>query len=115
MPATSLFIFGGKKPSQHGGFEMVYKVISQYSESAGDPPISQSDLKALFDFLDRDRSAPCTHTFKETTAFLKERGLPVDETITWLRNNGAGCDCEVILNTDTTWGEWAGRCGDDND
>ncbi len=111
----SLFIFGAKKPSQHGGFEMVYKVVSQYSDSADNPPISRSDLKALFDYLDRDRTVPCTHTFKETTAFLEERGLPVDETIKWLQNNGGGCDCEVILNTDATWGEWAGRRGDDND
>jgi hypothetical protein len=108
---TSLFIFGGRKPTQHG-FEMVYKVVSQHSKSTDDPPISRSDLKALFDYLDRPRSSPCTHTYKETTAFLKERDLPVDETIQWLQNNGGGCDCEVILNTEATWGNWAGRHGD---
>jgi hypothetical protein len=73
------------------------------------PPISRADLKALFDHLDRPNPAPCTHTFKLTTAFLRSRGLPLDRTIDWLQHNGAGCDCEVIFNTDAQWGEWAGR------
>ena len=46
---------------------------------------------------------------KETTAFLTQNRLPVDTTIAWLHENGAGCDCEVIFNTDAEWGEWAGR------
>ncbi len=72
-------------------------------------PISRADLKALFDHLDRPNPSPCTHTFKETTAFLKSQGLPVEQTVEWLRSNGACCDCEVIFNTDAKWGEWAGR------
>jgi hypothetical protein len=73
------------------------------------PPISREDLKALFDYLDRPNPDPCTNTFKETIAFLKSRNLPVAETIEWLEYNGAGCDCEVIFNTEGDWGEWAGR------
>lgn len=73
------------------------------------PPLGRADLKALFDYLDRPNPAPCTHTFQETSAFLTSRGLPVERTIEWLQLNGAGCDCEVIFNTDAEWGEWAGR------
>jgi Protein of unknown function (DUF2695) len=73
------------------------------------PPISRADLRALFDHLDRPNPGPCTHTFKETTAFLKSQSLPVATTIEWLQFNGAGCDCEVIFNTEAEWGEWSGR------
>lgn len=72
-------------------------------------PMSKAELKALFDFLDRPDPAPCTHTFKETESFLNERGLPKDKIIPWLQRNGAGCDCEVIFNTDAEWGEVVGR------
>ena len=73
------------------------------------PPISRMDLKALFERLDQPNPAPCTHTFKETRAFLSAHGMPVEAMIAWLQRHGAGCDCEVIFNTDAEWGEWAGR------
>jgi hypothetical protein len=73
------------------------------------PPLTRAQLKASFDALDRPNPDPCTHTMKETTAFLQSNQLPVSETIAWLNENGAGCDCEVIFNTDAEWGEWAGR------
>lgn len=79
------------------------------------PPLKREELKALFDALDRPNPDPCTHTMKETKDFLEKNQLPVEETITWLHENGAGCDCEVIFNTDAEWGEWAGREWDDED
>ena len=72
-------------------------------------PISSAELRALFDHLDRDNQEPCTHTFKETTKFLTARSLPVESMLNWLGHNGAGCDCEVIFNTDARWGEQVGR------
>jgi Protein of unknown function (DUF2695) len=79
------------------------------------PPISRADLKALFDHLNRPNPSPCTLTFKETMGFLKIRRLPIEQTLEWLRRNGAGCDCEVIFNTDAAWGEWAGRLPPDEE
>jgi hypothetical protein len=49
------------------------------------PPISREDLKSLFDSLSRPDPDPCTHTVKETKAFLRGRGLPVEETLRWLQ------------------------------
>jgi hypothetical protein len=72
-------------------------------------PISNAALKNLFDFLDRPNPPPCTHTFKETQEFLNDAGLPLAKTIAWLKQNGAGCDCEVIFNVDAEWGEALGR------
>lgn len=67
-------------------------------------PASDAELIANY-----RAGAPCTHTFKETQEFLSNAGLPVAKTIEWLRHNGAGCDCEVIFNTDAEWGEHVGR------
>jgi hypothetical protein len=78
-------------------------------------PISNDQLKALFDYLDQPNPMPCTHTFKETTEFLISNHLPVKETLHWLGENGAGCDCEVIFNTDAEWGETVGRVPSDED
>lgn len=73
------------------------------------PPINREHLKGLFDHLDLPNPAPCTHTFKETAEYIRTHGLPEEELIAWLQRNGAGCDCEVIYNTDAEWGEYAGR------
>ncbi len=72
-------------------------------------PISNDELRALFDHLDRRNPDPCTHTFKETAKFLDARSLPVESMLNWLGKNGAGCDCEVIFNTDARWGGQVGR------
>jgi len=83
------------------------------SENIPGLPISNDALKNLFDFLDRPNPPICTHTFKETQEFLNEARLPVAKTIAWLKQNGAGCDCEVIFNTDAEWGEIVGRVPSD--
>jgi hypothetical protein len=80
------------------------------SPPSGDlPPISRADLKALFDYLARPNPPPCSHTLKETEAFLLAHNLQVRETIEWLQRNSGYCDCEVIYNVDAEWGEYAGR------
>jgi hypothetical protein len=79
------------------------------------PPISREDLKALFDHLDRPNPDPCTSTFKETISILRDRNLPVEEALRWLHRNGAGCDCEVIFNTEAEWGLWSGRSPDQDE
>lgn len=85
------------------------------SEVVHDLPISNDQLKALFDYLDQPNSMPCTHTFKEATEFLISNQLPIKETLYWLVENGAGCGCEVISNTDAEWGETVGRVLSDED
>lgn len=73
------------------------------------PPIDRAALCGLFDALSQPDPPPCTHTFQEAREYLTTHGLPVESTLAWLKRNGAGCDCEVIYNTDAEWGEWAGR------
>lgn len=66
-------------------------------------PIPLDELRGLFEWLDRPNPVPCTHTFLETTEFLKSRSLPVQDTLKWLGKIGAGCDCEVIFNVTDEW------------
>lgn len=80
----------------------------QTSTPGDEPPISNVDLKGLFEFLDKPNSPPCDHDHSETVEFLNSRKLPVESTLNWLRENGGFCDCEVIFNVTDKWGEIVG-------
>ena len=82
-----------------------------------DPPISHADLRDLFERLDRTSRTgyQCDHTFALTETFLRERGLPIEPMLEWLGENGAGCDCEVMLNTAVQWEEIVGYETPDED
>jgi hypothetical protein len=82
-----------------------------------EPPISHDALRDLFERLDRTSMTgyECDHTFSITRKFLRERDLPVEPMIEWLGENGAGCDCEVIMNTTTEWEDIVGYRPPDED
>jgi len=82
-----------------------------------DLPIPASALRDLFESLNRTSGTgyQCDHRFALTTRFLRERGLPVEETLAWLGKNGGGCDCEVIFNVEEKWGEAVGYEPPDED
>lgn len=48
-------------------------------EGPSEPPISDGDLRELFEYLDRPDPPPCTHSHRETTEFLQGRNIPVGE------------------------------------
>lgn len=89
--------------------ELIVEEDSGSEESPVDdnPPISFTALSDLFRHLDEKSATgyPCDHTFSITEHFLQQRRLPVEPMILWLGYNGAGCDCEVILNTAPLWEE----------
>lgn len=62
-------------------------------------PITRKNFKALFDYLD-SHIGTCKHDFALTERYLSTHGLPINEVLEWLRKNGAGCDCEVLLNVE---------------
>jgi hypothetical protein len=74
-------------------------------------PISHDALRRLFERLDSISMTgyECDHTFAITREFLRERNLPVGPMIQWLGENGAGCDCEVIMNTAAEWEDIVGH------
>ena len=75
-----------------------------------EPPIAYVDLRSLFERLDRVSSSgyECDHAFTQTTRFLEERNLRVAPMLSWLGQNGAGCDCEVMFNVAQQWEERVG-------
>lgn len=82
-----------------------------------DLPIPAPALRDLFERLNEvsGKGYKCDHRFTQTTRFLTERGLPVEETLAWLGENGGGCDCEVNFNTEQRWGEAVGYDPPDED
>ena len=72
-------------------------------------PMPHVDLRALFDFLDREGAQQCDHTLRETIQFLRQRGLDVERVVPWLRAHGGYCDCEVIFNVEDKFGQIVGR------
>ena len=63
------------------------------------------ELRDLFDWLDRKGAPPCDRTARETKAFLAARGLDEQRVIPWLQSYGGYCDCEVLANVESTWGD----------
>jgi len=54
----------------------------------------------LFKFLDIGiRKHGCSHHHKLVVRFLKSQGVQnIEQVLQWMRDNGAYCDCEVLLN-----------------
>ena len=73
-------------------------------------PISKEHLRDLFEHLDRSsmRGYQCDHRFTLTRAFLADRRLRESETLAWLSEQGAGCDCEIMFNVAPEWEEVIG-------
>ncbi len=79
------------------------------AENLASLPLPASDLYDLFVWLDREAAPACDNTLRQTIEFLQERNLNVDKVVSWLHENGGGCDCEVIYNIDDKFGELVGR------
>lgn len=83
-----------------------------------EPPISPENLRDLFYVLnDTSRTGyRCDGKHTLTVVFLRERNLPVEPVLAWLRSHGACCcDCEVLLNVAAEWGEQVGFHPQDED
>ena len=60
----------------------------------------------LFDFLnDKSETVECNHNFSLTKEFLKDKNKNIEKVLTFLKENGAGCDCEVIFNVEEKFEE----------
>ena len=71
-------------------------------------PVDLGTLKELLSFLGKEPASPCSHTYKETTEFLKSRNIDPMVVIPWLREHGGFCDCEVIYNVYDAVGDLVG-------
>lgn len=79
------------------------ELLKQYAKKqrekfAASLPMPVEGFTALFDYL--DDTEECEGDLRRTIAFLKENHYPADKVVDWLRQNGAGCDCEVLPNVE---------------
>lgn len=97
-----------QKPSKHERKALLRALKQrQRAEAERRVPLSLADLAALFDFLDeRLDGSPCDHTLVLTREFLVERDLPQDHVVPWLAEYGGHCDCEVLANVESEWGQY---------
>jgi hypothetical protein len=68
-------------------------------------PISDRDLRGLFDHLDAALEGGCDHTLVHTRRYLQSRGLNEEAVVPWLAEYGGHCDCEVLANVGSEWDE----------
>jgi hypothetical protein len=82
-----------------------------------EPPIAYADLRDLFEHLDRAsmNGYECSHRLYLTEQFLTSRQLPATQTLAWLSQSGAGCDCEVMFNVAQEWEERVGYVPPDDE
>jgi hypothetical protein len=64
-------------------------------------PVTGSQLKALFEYLDGKLSEQgCDDTLYHTAQFAVEAGVSFANLKAWLETEGGYCDCEVIANVE---------------
>ena len=67
-------------------------------------PEEQERIEDLFDYLDVQlERSPCSHDLKNTMQFLMERRLNMPRFMSWLNENGAYCDCEILQKVEPAW------------
>jgi hypothetical protein len=72
-------------------------------------PISKDDLRNLFEWVEaKIEESGCDHTLRHTQEFIRSTGFPTDKVTLGLKEYGGHCDCEVIMNVENEWGEFAG-------
>ena len=62
-------------------------------------PMTIAQVRELFALL--GTRSRCDHTFSATMTFLRKHNLDEESVLTWLREHGGHCDCEVIYNVQT--------------
>lgn len=82
-----------------------YKKV-QEKEFEDSLPMERKLFYELFDFLnDKSETVECNHNFSLTKEFLKDKNKNIEKILTFLKENGAGCDCEVIFNVEEKFEE----------
>jgi Protein of unknown function (DUF2695) len=67
-------------------------------------PVERERIEDLFDYLDVQlEKTPCSHDLKNTMQFLMERRLNMPRFMSWLNENGAYCDCEILDKVEPQW------------
>lgn len=69
-------------------------------------PISDHLLESMFEAVDAKVSAVgCDHTMRFTESWIAENVQPEAKVLSWLRDHGGFCDCEVLNNAADYWAQ----------
>jgi hypothetical protein len=88
------------------------KLLENWTQLSGDErqrflenlPESQERIEDLFDYLDIQlEKVACSHDLKNTMQFLMEHRLNMPRFMSWLNENGAYCDCEILDKVEPQW------------
>lgn len=88
------------------------KLLENWAQLSGDErrrfienlPVERERIEDLFDYLDVHLSkSECSHDLKNTMQFLMERRLNMPRFMSWLNENGAYCDCEILEKVEPQW------------
>ena len=88
------------------------KLLENWAQLSGDErerfienlPAEKEKIEDLFDYLDLQlEKSDCTHDLKNTMQFLMERRQNMPRFMSWLNENGAYCDCEILDKLETQW------------
>jgi hypothetical protein len=88
------------------------KLLENWAQLSGDErmrflgnlPTEQERIEDLFDYLDlKLEKESCSHDLKNTMQFLMERRLNMPRFMSWLNENGAYCDCEILDKVEPQW------------
>ncbi|MGY3778078.1 DUF2695 domain-containing protein [Isobaculum melis] len=63
-------------------------------------PMSREYFEGLFDYLDIKLEKGCSHNQKLTIEYLQKYELEEERILSWLRDNGGYCDCEILMNVE---------------
>ena len=65
-------------------------------------PMSKELFSKLFDFLDEhmDDDVGCKHDLQLTSDFLNNNNIAIEPVLSFLREHGGYCDCEVLGNVE---------------
>lgn len=67
-------------------------------------PATRERIEDLFDYLDvRLSKTECSHDLKFSVQFLMENRLNMPAFMSWLNENGAYCDCEILQKVEPQW------------
>jgi hypothetical protein len=75
-------------------------LLKEYDTKWAQLSLTPDQLAALGRYLERSLvERPCDHTLRHTENWLRERNIGhVGQVLQAIRNEGAFCDCEVVLN-----------------
>jgi hypothetical protein len=93
------------RPSKEKRKEMLDLWKSRQREEARKKlPLPNSQMKAMFDMLDTELPIhDCDRSLSITKRWLEANGLPVEQVLAWLHDNGGHCDCEALANSEERW------------